>query len=74
MDTIRKAEIESLIEQIENKEIKEQLKKFLTFDEIDTEFFFKNIKKLDIIDDNDYKLLLLLEEFYLRFKNVRWIC
>ena len=71
MDTIRKAEIESLIEQIENKEIKEQLKKFLTFDEIDTEIFFKNIKKLDIIDDNDYKLLLLLEEFYLRFKNVR---
>ena len=69
MKTIRKEEILSLISQIDNEKLKEKLLEFTKNSEIDTEFFFDKIKKLDMIDDNDYKLLLLLEEFYLRFKD-----
>ncbi len=69
MKTIRKEEILSLISQIDNEKLKEKLLEFTKNSEIDTEFFFDKIKKLDMIEDNDYKLLLLLEEFYLRFKD-----
>ncbi len=69
MKTIRKEEILSLISQIDNEKLKEKLLEFTKNSETDTEFFFDKIKKLDMIDDNDYKLLLLLEEFYLRFKD-----
>jgi hypothetical protein len=69
LKTIRKEEILSLISQIDNEKLKEKLLEFTKNSEIDTEFFFDKIKKLDMIDDNDYKLLLLLEEFYLRFKD-----
>jgi len=68
--TIRKEEIESLIKQIENQDIKDKLKELSSIDEVDTETFFKKIKTLDMINDKDYNLLLLLEEFYLRFKDV----
>ncbi len=70
MKTIRKEEIESLIKQIENQDIKDKLKELSSIDEVDTETFFKKIKTLDMINDKDYNLLLLLEEFYLRFKDV----
>ncbi len=69
MHTISKKELMTLIENIDNKEIKEKLESFLNYDEVDTEIFFKKIKELELLPDTDYSLFLLLEEFYLRFKD-----
>ena len=68
MKTISRKEIETLISNIENESLKNKIEKFLEFDEVDIDTFFKKVKELDMIDDTDYKLMLLLEEFYLRLQ------
>ncbi len=67
MKTISKKELETLISNIDNEPVKAKLQEFLNYDEVDVNVFFKKIKELELVDDVDYKLLLLLEEFYLRF-------
>ena len=71
MKIIRKKELETLLNHIEDEELKEEIEKIAgEYEEIPVEMFFQKIKKLDKLDSNDYKLFLLLEEFYLRFKDV----
>jgi hypothetical protein len=72
MQTVRKKEIYALIDQVENQLLKTKLNDILNEmdNEINTEDFFTKIKQLDIVEDNDYSLMLLLEEFYNRFKDL----
>ncbi len=71
MKTIRKKELESLLSHIDDSNIKEKIYEIIdNYDEIPVEIFFEKIKKINDIESTDYKLFLLLEEFYLRFKEV----
>ncbi|GEM_PF-4791800 len=70
MDIINRKELESLLNNLENQEIKDKISDFLQSDEVDIESFFVSIKELSLINDTDYNIILLLEEFYLRFKDI----
>ncbi len=71
MKIIRKKELITLLEHIDDSELKNEIEKIAEeYEEIPTELFFERIKKLEKINSNDYKLFLLLEEFYLRFKEI----
>jgi hypothetical protein len=69
MKTISRKELTTLISHIDNKSVKEKIESFLDCDEVDLEEFFNKIKELELDGDTDYKLFLLLEEFYLKFKD-----
>ena len=70
MKNITKREIQTLLKNIDNKKLKESIMEISDNEEIDIELFFEKIKKLNMIEDIDYNLMLLLEEFYLRFKDL----
>ena len=71
MKIIRKKELITLLEHIDDSELKNEIEKIAgEYEEIPTDLFFERIKKLEKINSNDYKLFLLLEEFYLRFKDI----
>ena len=71
MDIIRKKELETLLNYVEDEDIKDKINEFLKCNEdISTEEFLKKIKEIKNLDSLDYKLFLLLEEFYLRFKDI----
>ena len=72
MKIITKKEIETLIKHIDNEELKNKILEVSHGEEIEIEKFFKKIKSLNMIEDTDYNLMLLLEEFYLRFKDLGW--
>ncbi len=70
MDFVRKKELETLLNNLDDKDIKRILSLFIeSEEEIPIDKFFSEIKKIEKIESLDYKLILLLEEFYLRFKN-----
>ena len=70
MRIITKREIETLVKHIDNEKLKNKILEISNGDEIEIEEFFKKIKTLDMTEDTDYNLMLLLEEFYLRFKDL----
>ena len=71
MKIIRKKELLTLLEHIDDSELRNEIEKIAgEYEEIPTELFFERIKKLEKINSKDYKLFLLLEEFYLRFKEI----
>ncbi len=71
MDIIRKKELETLLNYVEDEDIKDKINEFLKCNEdISTEEFLEKIKEIKNLDSLDYKLFLLLEEFYLRFKDI----
>ena len=71
MHCLRKKEIETLINYIEDENIKNILLSLKDeFDEVPVEILFEKIKDIDNIASIDYKIFLLLEEFYLRIKNI----
>ena len=79
MRLITKKEIETLIKNIDNEELKNKIIEIANGNEVEIEEFFKQIKTLDMTEDTDYNLMLLLEEFYLRFKDLgfsknKWVC
>ncbi len=71
MDIIRKKELETLLNYVEDEDIKNEINEFLKYNEdVSTKEFFNKIKKIKNLDSLDYKFFLLLEEFYLRFKEI----
>ncbi len=70
MRLITKREIETLVKHIDNEKLKNKILEISNGEEIEIEEFFKKIKTLDMTEDTDYNLMLLLEEFYLRFKEL----
>ena len=70
MRVITKREIETLVKYIDNEKLKNKILEISNGDEIEIEEFFKKIKTLDMTEDTDYNIMLLLEEFYLRFKEL----
>ena len=70
MKVIRQKELKTLLENIELESLREKIKELIQEEEdIPIEKFFDKIKELDEIESSDYKLFLLLEEFYLRYKD-----
>jgi len=72
MKIIRQRELKTLLENVDNESLKKKIKELIEEgDDIPIDKFFKKIKELDIIESTDYKLFLLLEEFYLRYKDAK---
>ena len=72
MKIIRQRELKTLLENVDNESLKKKIKELIEEgDDNPIDKFFKKIKELDIIESTDYKLFLLLEEFYLRYKDAK---
>ncbi len=72
MDTISQKELTTFLNIVDDERIKKILSEIVVNqDEISIDDFFEKIKSVENLASIDYKLFLLLEEFYLRYKRVK---